>query len=119
MENESKFLPIGTIVLLKGGKKELMITSYCIFPTGKLVVDGKEVESKGVMYEYGACTYPEGIINSDQILGFNGDQIEKICHMGYETDEQKGFAYHLSQVVEELKKQVENGTFGKEEEGQE
>ncbi len=119
MENESKFLPIGTIVLLKGGKKELMITSYCIFPTGKLVVDGNEVDSKGIMYEYGACTYPEGIINSDQILGFNHDQIEKVCHMGYETDEQKGFAHHLSMVVDELKEQVKNGTFGKDEEGQE
>ena len=118
MENESKFLPIGTIVLLKGGKKELMITSYCIFPTGKLVVDGKEVDSKGVMYEYGACTYPEGIINSDQILGFNSDQIEKICHMGYETEEQRGFAEHLSMVIDELKEQVKNGTFGQEE-GQE
>ena len=25
MEKEEKFLPIGTVVLLKGGKKELMI----------------------------------------------------------------------------------------------
>ena len=117
MENESKFLPIGTIVLLKGGKKELMITSYCIFPTGKLMVDGKEVDANGVMYEYGACTYPEGIINSDQILGFNHDQIEKICYMGYETDEQKGFANHLSMVIDELKEQIKSGNL-KPEEGQ-
>ncbi len=34
MENEGKFLPIGTVVLLKGGKRELMINSYCIVPSG-------------------------------------------------------------------------------------
>lgn len=30
MENEDGFLPIGTVVLLKGGQKELMIQGYCI-----------------------------------------------------------------------------------------
>ncbi|MBQ1470771.1 MAG: DUF4176 domain-containing protein [Eubacterium sp.] len=34
MEIEKKFLPIGTVVLLKGGKRELMITSYCVMPSG-------------------------------------------------------------------------------------
>ena len=109
METEGRFLPIGTVVLLKGGKKEVMITSYCIFPTGKLHVDGKEVDPAGRMYEYGACTYPEGIINSDEILGFNHDQIEKVCHMGYETDDQKGFSAHLNMVIDELKKQIATG----------
>lgn len=47
------FLPIGTVDLLKGGTKEKMITSYCIFP--------KNTEKK----------------------------IEKICYMGYETNDQK------------------------------
>ena len=42
MENEEKFLPVGSVVLLKGGKKELMITSYLIFPTGELLEDGKK-----------------------------------------------------------------------------
>ena len=28
-EIQDKFLPVGTVVLLKGGKKELMIMSYC------------------------------------------------------------------------------------------
>ena len=34
MEKNERFLPIGTVVLLKGGKRELMITSYCIMPSG-------------------------------------------------------------------------------------
>ena len=44
MENE-KYLPIGTVVLLKGGKKELMIIGYCILPDGAEGYDknGKEI----------------------------------------------------------------------------
>ena len=96
MQTEDKFLPIGTVVLLKGGKKEVMIITYCVFPEGKL-------------YEYGACTYPEGVIEHDTIIGFNHDQIEKVCHMGYETDDQKGFATHLDMVMQTLKNEVLKG----------
>lgn len=107
MENEEKFLPVGSVVLLKGGKKELMITSYLIFPTGELVVDGKKENPEGKMYDYGACTYPEGIINSDQIFGFNHDQIEKVCYLGYETDEHKKYSNYMTNVVNEIKKQIQ------------
>ena len=32
---EEKFLPIGTVVILKGGRRELMIMSYCVMPDGQ------------------------------------------------------------------------------------
>ena len=35
MKNE-KFLPIGSVVMLKGGTKPTMITSYCIIPKGDI-----------------------------------------------------------------------------------
>ena len=28
--NEEKFLPLGSVVLLKGGKRKIMITGYCM-----------------------------------------------------------------------------------------
>ena len=40
---EERFLPIGTVVLLKGGTKEIMITSYCVYPTNKQYKDGKKL----------------------------------------------------------------------------
>ena len=43
MEEKEKFLPIGTVVLLKGGKREIMITSYCIIPTGEVYNKGMAV----------------------------------------------------------------------------
>ncbi len=90
MENKEGFLPIGTVVLLKGGKKELMITSYCIFPQGDVIEKGEQIQLEdGKYYEYGACTYPEGLISSEQIFCFNHDKIAKVCYMGYETEAQK------------------------------
>ncbi len=118
MKIKEKYLPIGTVVLLKGGKKELMITSYCIFPTGKLMVDGKEKDPKGVMYEYGACTYPEGMIDGNTILGFNHEQIEKVCYMGYETEDQEGFSAALTQTLDELQEKIASGELQMQSEGQ-
>ena len=109
---KERCLPIGTVVLLKGGKKEVMITSYCIFTTNTQIKDGKEVEAEKKMYEYGGCIYPEGILDSNMVCAFNHDQIEKISYMGYETEEQK----QLSQVLnggyeiykEKYQKEAEN-----------
>jgi hypothetical protein len=101
MEDKEKFLPIGTVVLLKGGKKELMITSYCVFPQGEVIEKGKKVETPdGKYYEYGACTYPEGLISSEQIFCFNHDKISKVCYMGYETDAQKQLSGLINEGIE-------------------
>ena len=89
MENEGKFLPIGTVVLLKGGKRELMINSYCITTNGDVYDKNGKVDAKGLVFDYGACFYPEGMITSDQLFAFNHEQIEKIAYMGYKTEQQK------------------------------
>ena len=47
---QEKYLPIGTVVLLKGGSKRVMITGFCS-------VDGNESD---VIYDYNGCVYPEG-----------------------------------------------------------
>ena len=77
---KEKFLPIGTVVLLKDAKKRVMILSYLIFPTG----EAKHKE----MYDYGGCAYPEGVIDSKVGIGFNHDQIEEIVHMGLADDDE-------------------------------
>ncbi len=75
-----KFLPIGTVVTLKGADKRVMILSYLIFPTG-------EKEAKK-MYDYGACSFPEGVVDSKVGIGFNHTDIEKIDHMGLKEDDE-------------------------------
>ena len=66
--NLGRFLPLGTVVLLKGAKKRLMITGFCSF----------DEEKKDKMYDYTGCLYPEGIITSKQMALFDHSQIEKI-----------------------------------------
>lgn len=103
-----RFLPIGTVVLLKGGTKEVMITAYGIFPTQKEYSDGKEVKLERKIYEYGGCVYPEGILNSDTACAFNHNQIEKVLFMGYVTDQYKEFSKKLNEDYEKIKSQFEN-----------
>ena len=52
-----KFLPIGTVVLLKNGKKEVMITSYCIFPNNTEYKEGQEVKQGDVIGKSGTSLY--------------------------------------------------------------
>lgn len=92
---KERFLPIGTVVLLKGGTKEVMITSYCIFPNNNDSTNNDPQKPVKRIYEYGGCIYPEGILDSNMVCAFDHSQIEKICHVGYETDAQK----ELSQVL--------------------
>lgn len=92
---KDKFLPIGTVVLLKGATKKVMITSYLIF------AKGENAEKK--MYDYGGCPYPEGIIESNFAVGFDHEKIEKVIHMGYTDDEGKDLNKALLDSEKEIK----------------
>ena len=103
---KEKFLPIGSVVLLKGGKKELMITGYCIIPNGQELANDNPNELN--VRDYCACTYPEGIINSDVAYAFDHNQIDKVCFMGYETEASKEVSKSITENIEEVKKAVFN-----------
>ncbi len=104
MEIEEKFLPIGTVVLLKEGTKEVMITSYCIIPNGDIYDKSGKIEGANQMYDYGACLYPEGEFNSKQVIAFNHDQIQRICFKGYETEMQKELSEKVKEGLKELER---------------
>lgn len=87
-----KFLPIGTVVLLKGGSKRLMVTGFCSIPN----------EDKTKMFDYTGCLYPEGVINSKEIALFNHDQIEKVYFLGYKDEEEKQFKEKLNNFIIKL-----------------
>ena len=74
---KDKYLPIGTVVLLKGGKKRVMIVGF--FATCK--------EIKDKVFDYIGCLYPEGIFDSNKNLLFNQEQIDKIYSLGYVDEE--------------------------------
>ena len=109
MDNIERNLPIGTVVLLKGATKELMITCYCIAPTGEIFQNGTKTMAKdGEIFEYGACKYPEGIIRSEIVYGFNHDQIEKVCHLGYQTELSDELSKVLDKAVDIYRKDVDD-----------
>lgn len=88
-----KFLPIGTVVMLQGGTKRVMITGFCSMPAE----DGAE------MYDYAGCMYPEGFLSSDQTALFNHSQIAQVYHMGLVDDEEKQFKRSLNMLVAQMK----------------
>lgn len=85
---KEKFLPIGTVVLLKKATKKLMITGY--LPISR--------DNDRKIYDYSACLFPEGILASDQTAVFNHEQIEKIIQEGYSNDETTRFVEKLHEV---------------------
>ena len=93
-EKYGKFLPIGTVVLLKGAKKRLMITGFCSYDESK----------RDKAYDYTGCLYPEGIITSKQTALFDHSQIEKVFFLGYSDDEEKKFK---KAMIEELNKMLQ------------
>lgn len=99
---KERFLPIGTVVLLTGGTKEVMITGYCIFSKNS------QENSKKKIYEYGGCIYPEGILDSSAVCAFDHNQIAKIIYLGYESEEQKKLSKILNAGYESYKSKYEN-----------
>lgn len=94
---EEKFLPIGTVVELKGAKKNTMITNYFIYSK-----DGQENK----IYEYGGCPLPIGV-QKDVSLGFNHEDIEKVIYMGYIDDESKRFNEYLKANADKIVKEIQ------------
>lgn len=93
---KEKYLPIGTVVLLKGGKKRAMITGFCSVAQ----------ENQDKIYDYSGCVYPEGYLSSNQVCLFDHNQIEKIYYVGFEDDEEIQFKEKLNTIVANLEKQM-------------
>lgn len=88
--NKEKYLPIGSVVLLKNAKKRIMITGFA--------AKGKETGDK--VFDYLGCLFPEGVISSDKNLLFNHDQIDKLYYIGYSDKDEKEFKLKLQEYIE-------------------
>ena len=88
-----KYLPIGTVVLLKGGSKKIMIIGF-----KARVTDETDEKNRNTVWDYSGCLYPEGLLSSDQILIFNHSQISKVYHLGYHNEEEIEFKKQLNQL---------------------
>ncbi len=73
------YLPLGSVVILKGGVQKVLIVS-------------RGLVSKAVMpagfFDYGGVLYPQGLVG-DQILYFNHRDISHKVFEGYSDDDDK------------------------------
>ena len=69
---KEKYLPVGSVVLLKEATKTLVINGYC----------SSTPEDPNTVYDYVGYLFPEGSLAGDNVALFNHDQIGSIVHMG-------------------------------------
>lgn len=84
---EEKYLPLGSVVILGGGKKELMITGYSM----------ETPEKPGKIFDYCGCIFPEGVIRSDLTCVFDHSQIDKIIFTGCKNEKAEKFLNRLKE----------------------
>lgn len=84
-------LPIGSVVLLNGAEKKLMII-------GILQRNGEEV------FDYVGCPYPEGLLDSENLFLFNHKDIAEISYLGFDNIERQIF---IKKLETELNKNEE------------
>lgn len=88
-------LPIGSIVLLKGGAKKLMITG----------IKPVKEDDPNRIYDYIGVVYPEGFIGNEYNFLFDHDNITDVIFRGYENPERKEFIEFLTAAEEAEKNQ--------------
>lgn len=88
----NELLPIGSIVLLKGGIRKLMITGI------KTVVK----EEPDTIYDYIGVLYPEGFIGDEGNFLFNNEDINDVIFKGYTNPEREDFMAFLDKKLSEI-----------------
>ena len=84
-----QLLPIGSVVLLKGGRKKVMI--YGVKQTDM---------SSGIEYDYISVLYPEGNMGEAGQFLFNHSDIDEIYFRGCEDEERDRFIDKLARFYE-------------------
>lgn len=84
------YLPLGSIVILKGGVQKVVINAR-----GLVTV----ATSPAGFFDYGGSLYPQGIIGN-QILYFNHRDIAKIVFKGYSDEDDKMMVDNINEWYE-------------------
>lgn len=73
----TEYIPLGSIVLLKGGLQKLLIIARAL---------NVRKGEKEYFFDYGAVAYPEGLVG-DQMAYFNHDQLAKVVFEGLKDED--------------------------------
>lgn len=90
-EKIRNILPLGSVVTLKEGRKKLMIV-------GRIQKD----HSNGILYDYSAVLYPEGMLNASELFMFQSEDIEYIYHVGLQDNEEFAYRDYMEKELEKM-----------------
>lgn len=85
-------LPIGSVVLIGGSIKKVMIVGVA-----QKGMDGK-------LWDYAGVLFPEGYIDSEKLFLFNSQQVAEIYALGYQDKEQMAFKEKAEAAILELRR---------------
>lgn len=91
MAEIKELLPIGSVVLLQGGIRKLMIIGIKQFTE----------ENPGVEYDYSAVLYPEGFLGENTMFLFQHSDINDVIFRGYSNPEREKFIEKAQEIYEE------------------
>ncbi|EKJ3581710.1 TPA: DUF4176 domain-containing protein [Enterococcus faecalis] len=76
-------LPLGSVVILKGGDIKLIIVGRA-----------QLFNNEGTIgyFDYSALGYPQGVIAESEFAFFNDEDIEKVLFEGYRDEQEVAFA---------------------------
>lgn len=94
--SKTPFLPLGTIVILKGTLKKLMIVNRAN------IVDD-------TYFDYGAVLYPEGMVDND-LAYFNQDDLLKVVSEGFSDEDNDLMVAQLEQAKKDYQEVAEKQT---------
>lgn len=77
MISKVDFLPLGSVVVLKGGAQKAVIIARGLVAN---------LTGEPLFFDYGGVLYPQGLVG-ENILYFNSEDIRKTLHEGYRDDD--------------------------------
>jgi hypothetical protein len=84
-------LPIGSVVILKGNERYLMIC-------GRIVC----TEDNDKIFDYVGCPYPEGIAKSDNMIFFDRDAVDSVVFIGFQDQQEIDYRTEILDQLGEL-----------------
>jgi len=84
---QDKLLSIGSVVLLKGARRKLMIF-------GRVM----SCDTTKKNYDYVGVPYPEGNISKDYTYLFNHKEVVEVLHQGLIDEEEDAFREQLEKI---------------------
>ncbi len=97
----TEYLPLGSILLLKGGTQKLMIVGRGL---------NIKKDDRIYFFDYAGVAYPEGLMG-DEVAYFNHENISKLIFKGYSDIEDENVVDNINQYLFDNKNVVKGNVY--------